>query len=62
MSWDSKQRCEEKGDQLLELRRPGVGIAAGGWGMPWLHMHVNKSGDVVTALSFILGKEKEGRV
>lgn len=30
--------------------------------MCWLHTHVNRSGDVVTASSCILGREMEGDV
>lgn len=60
MGLDREQRWEEKGDQLPELPRLGAGIASGGWGMHWPHTHVNRSGDVVTTSSCILGREEEG--
>lgn len=36
-----------------------MGIASGAWDMHGLHTRVNSSEDVVTASSYILGREKE---
>lgn len=62
MGYASEKRCEEKRDQLPELPRLGAGFASGGWGMHWLHTRVNRSRNVVTASSCVLGKGKEGDV